>query len=150
MMHELPLNRTFLLKLALTSTIVAAQLTFMNMATPGQSLEGDERTVCKCDFSDLRPLVITHPLVDATVKRVEPQYPVLARRSGIQGKVEVRILVDRNGEVTRACTVDGPPLLLSAAKDAALQWKFKKNFGLTNRPKQRYIESSLVFTFSIE
>src|SRR5436305_182589 len=87
----------------------------------------DAKKGCKCDFSKYNPLILSHPLVDAAIKTIEPEYPLTAKRANIQGKVEVRILVDRNGNVVEACVVEGHPLLRLAAKSAALQWKFKKN-----------------------
>ncbi|HKY30185.1 MAG TPA: TonB family protein [Pyrinomonadaceae bacterium] len=66
---------------------------------------------CKCDFSRYNPLVLSHPLVNATTKMIEPDYPEIAKRAKVEGTVEVRILVNRNGEVKDACVVEGPPLL---------------------------------------
>lgn len=120
------------------------------IATVGQlSSEVQLKQACKCDFSKYNPLVLSHPLVNAATKTVEPDYPEIAKRAKVQGTVEVRILVNRNGEVIDACVVEGPPLLRSAARNAALKWKFKKNFGFTHKQKRRYIESSIEFKFRL-
>src|SRR5688500_20295976 len=83
-----------------------------------------------CDFSKYRPLVISHPLVDAAVKKVEPKYPAMGNRVRAQGEVKVKIMVDRKGNVVSACAIEGHPLLRAPAIHAAVQWKFKPNFGL--------------------
>jgi TonB family protein len=101
-------------------------------------------------FSQYKPLIVSHPLVDAAIKKVDPDYPRLAKEARIQGKVEVRILVDREGNVVETYVVEGHPLLSSAAKKAAAQWKFKENFGFSLKQKRRYIEASLVFTFRLD
>ena len=112
--------------------------------------KNDTTQVCKCDFSRYKPLALSHFLNYATVKKVEPEYPAVAKAARVQGTVDVRILVDRNGDVVNACVVEGHPLLHAAAQSAASQWKFKKNFGLTSKQKRRYIQSSLLFTFRLD
>ncbi|MFN2576933.1 MAG: TonB family protein [Pyrinomonadaceae bacterium] len=54
----------------------------------------------------------------------EPVYPEMARAAGAQGDVNVRIIVDENGNVISAEAVSGHPLLRSAAVDAARAAKF--------------------------
>ncbi len=100
-----------------------------------------------CDFSKYKPLVLSHPLVNAVIKKVEPKYPPMGKRLRAQGEVTVMIMVDRKGNVVSACAVDGHPLLRAAAINAAVQWKYKPNFGLTQRQKKKYIQSSIVFQF---
>ena len=102
----------------------------------------------ECDFSGYKPLFISHVLLNSVVKRVEPKYPGTAMtvvRS--EAKVQVKILVDREGNVVEACAVDGHPLLRESARRAALEWKFKRNFGFSRRPRHKYVQSAIVFTF---
>lgn len=101
----------------------------------------------KCNFSNYKPLIISHPLTNAVIKKVEPNYSLAAKAVKAQGEVEVKIIVDKQGNVVDACVVQGHPLLSEAAQKAALQWKFKKNFGLTGKQKKRYIQASLFFNF---
>ena len=95
--------------------------------------------------------MISHALLGADIKRVEPNYPSIARSARADGEVEVRILVDRKGNVVRACAVSGHVLLRPAAEEAASQWKFKSNFGFSKKSKfkQKYIQTSLFFTFRL-
>lgn len=102
-----------------------------------------------CDFSTYKPLVISHPPVDAAIKKVEPEYPSGTRRR-VQGEVKVKILADRKGNVVSACVVQGHPLFHQSALKAAWQWKFKPNFGLAARQKRRYFQSVIVLKFRLD
>jgi TonB family protein len=115
--------------------------------TRGQQTDEEERSR-KCDFSEYKPLVISHALLSAATKKVEAKYPTTAKQAKAQGTVEVRIVVDRVGNVVDACVIEGHPLLGPPAKEAALQWKFKKNFGFTHKQKG-YIQTSIFFTFRL-
>jgi periplasmic protein TonB len=59
------------------------------------------------------------------IKRVQPEYPVLARRQEISGTVEVEVDVNEKGEVVLARAVSGPSLLRPAAEAAIMNWRFK-------------------------
>ena len=57
--------------------------------------------------------------------RVSPQYPELARRMSIGGKVKLVVVVAPNGSVKSTKPVGGHPLLVNAAQDAVKRWKFE-------------------------
>ncbi len=58
--------------------------------------------------------------------RVEPQYPDLPRRAGIEGIVELDVSIDAKGKVTDVEVVRGLPLGLSdAAVDAVRRWTYR-------------------------
>jgi TonB family protein len=90
--------------------------------------------------------------LNAAIPKVYPKYPSAARAAHVKGNIKVEIIVDRSGNVVEACVSQGHPLLRAAAKDAALQWKFKNNFGLSKKSKIKahYIQSFLVFHFRLE
>ena len=54
----------------------------------------------------------------------KPAYPELAKRAGIQGPVNVQILVDETGKVVSAQAVKGSAMLTRAAEDAARRARF--------------------------
>jgi TonB family protein len=81
------------------------------------------------------------------VKRVEPVYPLEAKRKHIHGKVSVRVLVNRNGEVEQACGM-GQPLLRQAAEDAARQWVLR--VPKLNGTRIPYLETTLEFNFVLD
>jgi TonB family protein len=59
------------------------------------------------------------------ISRVEPAYPERARRAGIQGLVELEIVVGPDGRVTSVEVVRGLPFGLSeSAASAVRRWKY--------------------------
>jgi TonB family protein len=103
-----------------------------------------------CDFSKYKRLKEPHSLYKAAVKKVEPEYPPAARSVKATGKVVVRILVNKKGDVVEACAIEGHPLLRAASVEAANQWKFKKNFGFVDyKSKERFAEIDLTFNFGL-
>jgi Gram-negative bacterial TonB protein C-terminal len=109
-----------------------------------------QTTQDRCDFSAYRPLIFDHALYNAALEKAEPKYPAAGKAVRASGNVNVRILVNRAGRVVRACALDGHPLLRSASERTALKWLFKKNFGLTNPLRKKYIQSVIVFIFKLD
>jgi protein TonB len=64
-------------------------------------------------------------------KRVEPQYPIEAVRSGTQGFVELEYTVDASGKVTNVSVVNARPARTfeKAAVTAVKQWQFAPGGG---------------------
>ena len=56
------------------------------------------------------------------IKRVSPNYPVLARQTRVSGIVRVRALVGKDGKVKKVSALSGPPMLRQAATDAVRLW----------------------------
>ncbi len=54
-----------------------------------------------------------------------PAYPVPASTAHVQGQVKVQAQIDRDGNVTYARVVSGPPLLRDAALDAVQHWRYR-------------------------
>lgn len=54
----------------------------------------------------------------------KPTYPAAAKIVGASGKVSIQVLIDEGGRVVSAKSVDGHPLLRSAAEDAARRASF--------------------------
>jgi len=58
------------------------------------------------------------------VQRVEPRYPVIAKRMNLSGTVKVVAVVAADGTVKKVEPVGGSPLLVEAAQTAISQWKY--------------------------
>jgi protein TonB len=63
-------------------------------------------------------------LVQKATRRVNPEYPPLARAARISGSVTVEVYVNEEGQVISAEAKTGHPLLKAAAVEAAKQWLF--------------------------
>jgi periplasmic protein TonB len=58
------------------------------------------------------------------INRVQPVYPQVARITHTFGRVELRAIIGTDGSVRSLEVVSGNPLLVKAALDAVLQWKY--------------------------
>lgn len=58
------------------------------------------------------------------VRKTMPAYPALARQINLAGTVKVSAVVAPDGKVKSVEAVGGSPILIEAARDAILQWKF--------------------------
>jgi protein TonB len=56
---------------------------------------------------------------------VQPEYPPLARQSHVWGTVVVSAVIDEHGNVVQARALSGHPILIPAALNAVLQWKYQ-------------------------
>jgi TonB family protein len=59
------------------------------------------------------------------INKVAPIYPEDARTARIQGSVVLKAVINQTGDVVSLDLVSGHPLLVSAAVDAARQWKYR-------------------------
>lgn len=59
------------------------------------------------------------------VKRIDPEYPELARKAGIQGKVILYARISETGDVENVELISGHPLLVPFAIAAVQKWKYK-------------------------
>jgi TonB family protein len=59
------------------------------------------------------------------VKKVQPDYPQLARTARIQGDVVLKVSISPEGEVSTANLISGHPMLAAAAITAVKQWRYK-------------------------
>jgi TonB family protein len=58
------------------------------------------------------------------VRKIEPEYPDMARRANLAGTVKVYAVVAPDGTVKSVEPVGGNPLLVQSSQKAIMQWKF--------------------------
>ena len=59
------------------------------------------------------------------IKFVNPVYPEMVRRAGLQGQVLVAFIVTREGRVVEPRVLKGPEIFRAAALEAVRQFQFK-------------------------
>ncbi len=61
------------------------------------------------------------------LSRVEPDYPHSAKSRNLSGKVVVKILVDRQGQVQKASVLEATPpgVFDQSVMEAVAKWRFK-------------------------
>jgi TonB family protein len=55
---------------------------------------------------------------------VDPVYPQAARDAGIEGNVELGIVISKEGKVSSTSVLDGHPVLAAAAEEAVMRWVY--------------------------
>jgi TonB family protein len=85
-------------------------------------------------------------LQGSALKKVQPEYPPIAKAAKASGAVQVQVTINENGDVIGAEAVSGHPLLRDAAIAAARQWKFKPT-ELGGQPVK--VQGVLTFNFTL-
>jgi len=81
-------------------------------------------------------------LLDRALVRVEPEYPIVARKARISGRVGVQVRIGRDGRVEEATIVKPLPFGLDqAVRDAILKWEFT--------PDESRVSGVLAFRFEL-
>jgi len=115
----------------------------------------DTKANGECNFEAYRPLEFAPPIrgghESLAIEKVYPAYPPEAQQKGIEGRVVVKVLINRAGSVVKACGA-GPALWAASAQTAVSKWKFQKDFGLgfvePSTAGPQYAVLSLSFDFS--
>ena len=59
------------------------------------------------------------------IQSVQPRYPPVARTAQVEGIVVIDAIINDHGDVVEAHAVSGPGLLMPAALQAVIQWKYE-------------------------
>jgi TonB family protein len=66
-----------------------------------------------------------HLMPPHSVKRVDPEYPSIARMQNVSGKVHLLVKVADDGKVQKIRLISGHPFLVEAAMNAVKHWEYK-------------------------
>lgn len=80
------------------------------------------------------------------IRRVEPEYPVLAKSARIQGDVVLQAVIDRDGNIRNLTLASGHPMLVQGAIDAVRQWHYRP-YLLNGQPVE--VETTITVTFKL-
>jgi periplasmic protein TonB len=81
----------------------------------------------------------------AVIKKVEPEYPAMARQVRVSGQVQVDVLIDATGSVEKVNVLKGNALLSNSAVSAVKRWKFTPFIGPGSKPSRAI--ASFTFDF---
>jgi periplasmic protein TonB len=70
--------------------------------------------------TSLEPAMLTH--------RVEPVYPILAKQTGREGRVELHALIATDGTVQSLEVLSGDPLFYNSALAAVREWRYRPTY----------------------
>jgi protein TonB len=80
------------------------------------------------------------------MRRIQPNYPPLARQARIQGAVLLQAEISKNGDIQNLRLISGHPMLAPAAIEAVKQWKYKPYY-LNGEPVE--VETQITVNFSL-
>lgn len=69
------------------------------------------------------PVISSHQ-ESKLILRVNPEYPKIAALTHTSGTVTLEAIINEEGNVTKLTVLGGHPLLVEAAREAVLQWKY--------------------------
>jgi protein TonB len=72
-----------------------------------------------------KPTRVSRMMDGLLIHRVQPDYPVIAKRAGIQGPVMISALISKEGTIENLRVLSGHPMLTSAAINAVKQWRYR-------------------------
>ena len=80
------------------------------------------------------------------IKRVQPNYPPLARQARIQGQVVLHAEISKDGTIQNLQLISGHAMLAPAAIEAVKQWRYKP-YMLNGEPVA--VETEVIVNFSL-
>jgi protein TonB len=79
---------------------------------------------------------VLHPSERGTIlKKVEPEYPAVAKAAGVQGQVVLHAIIAEDGTIESLEAISGPEMLKSAAVEAVKQWVYQP-YLLNGKPQR--------------
>jgi protein TonB len=79
------------------------------------------------------------------IRRVQPLYPPLAKTTHVEGTVEFTATISKEGTIENLQLVRGHPLLVNAAREAILQWRYRPTL-LNGEPVEVITDILVKFT----
>jgi TonB family protein len=95
-----------------------------------------------------RAFKVSGPVQQAQLtSRIEPRYPVIAKQTKTEGTVVLHAIISRDGRITALEVVSGHPLLVQAALEAVLQWRYRPTY-LGGEPVEVETTITVIFRLS--
>ena len=97
--------------------------------------------------ASVKPLIVSNLGEGSLVYRVQPLYPPLAKQVRVQGAVELRAIISKEGTIENLMIVRGHPMLSAAAIEAVRQWRYRP-YLLNGEPIEVETEITVNFLLS--
>jgi periplasmic protein TonB len=94
-----------------------------------------------------KPLRIASMETSQLIHQVQPTYPPMAKQVRVQGVVEFTAVIGKTGNIENLQLVRGHPMLVKAAEEAILQWKYKPTL-LNGEPVEVITDIVVNFTLT--
>lgn len=100
----------------------------------------------KAKASVEKRLRVTSMEASQFIRRVQPEYPALAKQTHVQGTVEFTAVIGKTGAIENLRLLRGHPLLVNAARQAILQWRYRPTL-LNGEPVE--VVTNIVVNFTL-
>jgi periplasmic protein TonB len=95
-----------------------------------------------------RPVRVGGRVAEANLMhKVQPEHPALAKSARVQGAVEFTSTISQEGRVENLQLLRGHPLLVNAARQAVLQWRYRPTL-LNGQPVEVVTDILVNFTLN--
>lgn len=95
-----------------------------------------------------KPVAVKSSIMQSQiVTKVQPKYPIEAKKARIQGKVVLGAIIDKEGNVSNLKVDSGPKELQQSSLDAVRQWKYKP-YHLNGQPVE--VKTTINITYTLE
>lgn len=91
-------------------------------------------------------LHVTSMEASRLIHKVQPEYPYLAKQTRVQGMVEFTAVIGKTGNIENLQLLHGHPLLVNAARQAILQWRYQPTL-LNGEPVE--VITNIVVNFTL-
>src|SRR5213082_1494162 len=81
------------------------------------------------------------------IRKVQPNYPPLARQARIQGQVVLQAEISKDGSIENLRLISGHPMLAPSAIEAVKQWRYKPYY-LNGEPVEVETQITVIFSLS--
>jgi TonB family protein len=81
------------------------------------------------------------------IRRVEPNYPPLARQIQREGRVELHAIISTAGSIESLEVISGDPLFIQSALSAVREWRYRPTI-LNGRPIEVDTHITVIYTLS--
>ena len=81
------------------------------------------------------------------LRKVQPEYPLVARNAEVSGTVVLQARINKNGGIENLNVVSGPSMLQQAALDAVKQWRYRP-YLIDGEPVEVLTTVNVVFDLS--
>ena len=92
------------------------------------------------------PPRVSHMMEGNLIRRVQPDYPPIARSARIQGQVVLAAIISKEGRIENLRVLAGHPMLVRAALEAVSQWRYRP-YILNSEPVE--VETQITVNFSL-
>jgi protein TonB len=100
---------------------------------PGSQTTGVLASLLSSTHSAVAPAVATPKRIAIStgvsegliLTRVDPEYPFIAKRAHVEGTVQLKAIISREGLIENLQLMNGHPLLVPSAMEAVKQWRYR-------------------------